>query len=79
MEELKRKDEKVTYQYWYEKGGKKFSILDCGDLMLRDKGTDWKKSGIFLGWEAFEVDDKDELKTETQTRAETWDELQKML
>lgn len=72
-EELKQKEGRPKGYYWYEFGGRKYSVVDFGTTMA----THPMPEGLFLGWEAMEVINGhlgDEV-----IRASSWPRLQKTL
>ena len=66
--------------FYYTKNGRKYSILNCGELMKTSPTfQEMKEAGLFVGWEAIRMNAKDELQTEEITRDNSWEELKERL
>lgn len=63
--------------YYANDDTRKWSVVDFGTSM-KTAPDFLKNSGIFMGWEAFEIIN-DKLETDRQYRADTWEELKKQL
>lgn len=78
--ELKKREDVDGLEGYYEvttDKGMTFSVVDLGTTMASASDS-LKSSGIFLGWEAIEIKDRN-LNTNNQYRASTWEELEKQL
>ena len=65
-----------THFYAEREDGKRFSVINIGKMM---EDIPNKYDGMFLGWESIEMDSVGDLIHDNQERAESWEELKKIL